>query len=196
MGSFSFSRSSLPVGARVGRYCVIADNVKVMMHAHPTNSLTPANIDYRSTHICFTKPLLDAGRPPLNKQEWNNLPQADIDIGNSVWIGSGVLLKRNVRIGTGSIIAARAVVTKDVPPYTLVAGNPATPKGRFDGRRWDASLIERLLASEWWRYSFIDFHDFDTSDPVRFLDGFERRRDDMEPWSPQAIKLTGEFARL
>lgn len=109
----------------------------------------------------------------LPRTKWNNLPKPDVKIGHSVWIGSNVLLKRNVTIGTGSLVAARSVVTKDVPPYTLVAGNPAIPRGKFDGRRHPAELIERLLLSEWWAYNFTDFHGLDTTDPERFLDGFE-----------------------
>lgn len=191
MGSFSYSRTSFEAGVSVGRYTVIADKVAIMQHSHPTDRLTFANIDYDTHHACYVEAIKDSGKPALAGSPWDNLPRASVQIGHSCWIGSDVLLKRNVKIGHGSIIAARSVVTKDVPPFTLVAGNPAVPRGKHDGRRYPAELIERLLASEWWGYRFTDFHGLDTTDPARFLDGFEPavQRGDLQPWSPQPVSI-------
>jgi virginiamycin A acetyltransferase len=76
-----------------------------------------------------------------------NLPvKGDIRVGNDVWFGYDSLIKGGVTIGDGAIIAARAVVVKDVPPYSIVAGNPAkVVKMRFDDK-----IIERLLQIAWW----------------------------------------------
>lgn len=191
LGAFSFTRSSLGAGVSAGRYSVMADNVALMAHAHPTDRLTFANIDYYTGHICYTAAVADSGKPHLPRTKWNNLPKPDVKIGHSVWIGSNVLLKRSVTIGTGSLVAARSVVTKDVPPYTMVAGNPAVPRGKFDGRRHPAELVERLLLSEWWAYSFTDFHGLDTTDPERFLDGFEVavQQGRLQRYDPGAINL-------
>jgi|GEM_PF-1132067 len=191
LGAFSFTRSSLGAGVSAGRYSVMADKVRLMGHVHPTDRLTFANIDYYTGHICYTAPVADSGKPPLPRTKWNNLPNANVKIGHSTWIGSDVLLKRNVTIGTGSLIAARSVVTKDVPPYTLVAGNPAIPKGKFDGRRYPVELIERLLFSEWWDYNFTDFHGLDTTDPERFLDGFELAVEEgrLQRYAPGAVNV-------
>lgn len=67
-------------------------------------------------------------------------------IGNDVWIGHGAVLLRHVRIGHGAVVGALSVVTKDVPPYAIVAGNPA----RIIRYRFTESQIVRLLKSEWW----------------------------------------------
>ena len=67
-------------------------------------------------------------------------------IGNDVWIGSGAMILSGVTIGDGAVVAARAVVTKDVPPYAIVAGNPA----RLVRYRFDEATIAALLEAAWW----------------------------------------------
>ena len=71
---------------------------------------------------------------------WDN--KGDIVIGNDVWIGYEAVIMAGVHIGDGAIIAARAVVTKDVPPYTIVGGTPA--KRKYE-KRFDAEVIQQLL---------------------------------------------------
>ena len=196
MGSFSFSRTSLPMGVKVGRYCTIANNVALMSYGHPTDGVTFANIDYKTGHACYNMAVADSGKGPLPQRKWDNLPVPKLEIGDSVWIGEKALLGRNIKIGTGALIASRAVVTKDVPPYTMVAGNPAVPKGKFDGLRHPPELVERLLESEWWRYNFTDFHEFYHHDPEKFLDGFEQYRDRLKMWSPKKVNISREFSRI
>ena len=92
---------------------------------------------------------------PIFQQGWENafnifdLPvKGDIVVGNDVWFGYDALIKGGVTIGDGAIIAARAVVVKDVPAYAIVAGNPAkVVKMRFDDK-----TIERLLRISWWNW--------------------------------------------
>lgn len=80
-------------------------------------------------------------------QSWDN--KGDIIIGNDVWIGYEAIILAGVTIGDGAIIGARAVVTKDVLPYTIVAGVPAKPiKKRFDDK-----TISKLLDIQWWNWS-------------------------------------------
>lgn len=74
--------------------------------------------------------------------------QGDIIIGNDVWIGYETLIMSGVTIGDGAIIGARAVVTKDVPPYTIVAGVPAKPIRR----RFHDEVIETLQSAQWWNW--------------------------------------------
>ncbi|MEZ5711464.1 MAG: CatB-related O-acetyltransferase [Sphingobium sp.] len=74
--------------------------------------------------------------------------KGDTVIGNDVWIGMEAVIMPGVTIGDGAIISARSVVTQDVPPYTIMGGNPATPlKQRFN----DAT-VARLLALAWWNW--------------------------------------------
>ena len=75
---------------------------------------------------------------------WDN--KGDIVVGNDVWIGYEAVILSGVTIGDGAIIGARAVVTKDVPPYTIVAGVPARPIRK----RFDEETIARLEQLRWW----------------------------------------------
>ena len=75
---------------------------------------------------------------------WDN--KGDIVIGNDVWIGYEAVIMAGVHIGNGAIIAARAVVTKDVPPYTIVGGVPARPIRK----RFDEEVIQELETLQWW----------------------------------------------
>src|SRR2546429_327143 len=79
-----------------------------------------------------------------------NLPvKGDIIIGNDVWFGYGCIIKGGVTIGNGAIIAAGALVVKDVPAYSIVAGNPA----KVVKMRFDIKTIERLQKIAWWDWS-------------------------------------------
>jgi lipopolysaccharide biosynthesis protein len=92
-------------------------------------------------------------------------------IGNDVWIGAGALLKRGITVGHGAVIGARALVTRDVPPYAIVAGSPA----RIIRYRFDEETIARLLSLAWWRFKFTDLHDLDPTDMQAFMDGLEAK---------------------
>jgi len=87
------------------------------------------------------------------EQDWKNLTNAwdnkgDIVVGNDVWIGYEAVIMQGVHIGDGAIIGTRAVVTKDVLPYTIVGGMPAKPiKKRFDEK-----TIDKLMAIKWWNW--------------------------------------------
>ena len=96
----------------------------------------------------------------------------DICIGNDVWIGENVVFAKNVNIGNGAVVAGHSVVVKDVPPYTIVGGNPAKfIKMRFDS----ADLIEELLKVQWWKYNFNDFSGLNFEDPASFIKGLISR---------------------
>lgn len=88
----------------------------------------------------------------LDKQEvtsaWDN--KGDIIIGNDVWIGYEATILSGVRIGDGAIIGARALVTKDVPPYTVVGGVPAKELKQ----RFDPSTIQKLQQLQWWDWPY------------------------------------------
>ena len=81
-------------------------------------------------------------------------------IGNDVWIGQGAFIKGGVTIGDGAIVAAHAVVVKDVPPYAVVGGVPA----RVIKYRFDEDAIKDLLEIKWWNYDLAAFGDLDWAD--------------------------------
>jgi len=72
--------------------------------------------------------------------------KGDVIIGSDVWIGTEAIILSGVTIGDGAVIGARSVVTKDVPPYAIVAGNPS----RIIRKRFDDQTIKRLLQVKWW----------------------------------------------
>ena len=79
-------------------------------------------------------------------EAWDN--KGDIVIGNDVWIGYEAVILAGVTIGDGAVIGARAVVTKDIPPYTIVGGVPAKPIRK----RFTQETIDLLLNIKWWNW--------------------------------------------
>jgi chloramphenicol O-acetyltransferase type B len=78
----------------------------------------------------------------------------DTVIGNDVWVGSEAIIMPGVKVGDGAVIGTRALVTRDVEPYTIVGGNPArTIRARFDGR-----LIAMLQEMQWWNWTDDQLH--------------------------------------
>ena len=122
----------------IGKYCSIAYGATFLFNSanHTLHSLStyPFPIFYEEWHL------------PLASicNAWDN--KGDIVIGNDVWIGYEAVVMAGVRIGDGAVIAARAVVTRDVPPYTIVGGVPA----REIRRRFDADTVARLQELRWW----------------------------------------------
>ena len=125
----------------IGKFCSIACGTKFLFNCanHTLTSLST-----------YTFPLFYE-EWELEKSNittaWDN--KGDIVIGNDVWIGYEAVIMAGVHIGDGAIIAARAVVTKDVPPYTIVGGTPA----KEIRKRFDAEVIQQLLMLKWWDWS-------------------------------------------
>ena len=122
----------------IGKFCSIACGAKFLFNSanHTLRSL--------STYIfpvLFEEWGLDVERIP---EAWDN--KGDIVVGNDVWIGYEAVILAGVTIGDGAIVAARAVVTKDVPPYTIVGGVPAKPIRK----RFSDGEIAQLQALRWW----------------------------------------------
>ena len=125
----------------IGKFCSIACGTKFLFNCanHTLKSLST-----------YTFPLFYE-EWELKKSNittaWDN--KGDIVIGNDVWIGYETVIMAGVHIGDGAIIAARAVVTKDVPPYTIVGGTPA----KEIRKRFDAEVIQQLFMLKWWDWS-------------------------------------------
>ena len=125
----------------IGKFCSIACGTKFLFNCanHTLKSLST-----------YTFPLFYE-EWELEKSNittaWDN--KGNIIIGNDVWIDYEAVIMAGVHIGDGAIIAARAVVTKDVPPYTIVGGTPA----KEIRKRFDAEVIQQLLMLKWWDWS-------------------------------------------
>lgn len=136
----------------VGRYTQIAEAAIIGPPQHPT--------DWFTTHpFAFTRPeelpnmyrLPDFARLAPEGGEaahyTSTVPLTTV-LGNEVWVGAGAMIQRGVTVGDGAIVAAQALVTRDVPPYAIVAGCPA----RVQRMRFSDAIVERMLALQWWQY--------------------------------------------
>jgi acetyltransferase-like isoleucine patch superfamily enzyme len=141
MGSYSYSHSRLPRSSRVGRYCCIARGVSTLGDQHPLTRYTTSSISY--TNLDFPHSVFK------NQLERCNVANHTITIKNDVWIGADSVLKPGITIGNGAVIAANAVVTKDVPDYAIVGGVPA----KIIRYRFNEKVIESLLELKWWEYA-------------------------------------------
>lgn len=167
MGSFSYSKSYFPPQyVAIGRYCAIAQKSQMIPDNHPVERLSMCGFDY-SNMAPFANFEADIGAKVPKASPKSNV--GTTIIGNDVWIGQEVMIKRGVTIGNGAVIGARSIVTRDVEPYAIVAGSPARTKRM----RFSDDLIERLQASEWWRYSYDQFSSMNTANPLEFLPAFE-----------------------
>ncbi len=101
---------------------------------------------YQHTHFLFFFEEWGLDVKDITKT-WDN--KGNIVVGNDVWIGYEAVILAGVTIGDGAIIGARAVVTKDVPPYTIVGGVPAKPIRK----RFNEEMIDTLLKLKWWDWS-------------------------------------------
>lgn len=125
----------------IGKFCAIAEGARFIMnganHVMSGFSTYPFNIFGHGWEEGF------------DETAWQRELRGDTVIGNDVWIGMETIILPGIRIGDGAVVAAKSVVTHDVPPYAVVAGNPAkSVKTRFD-----AETVKRLLAVAWWNWT-------------------------------------------
>lgn len=132
--SFLFVSEQSPV--TIGAFCAIAPEVLFICHAdHPTE--TASNFGLQD-QILKTRTTMEYLRT-----------KGPIVLGNDVWIGARATIMSGVTIGDGAVVAACSVVTKDVPPYAIVAGNPA----RIIKYRFSEVTIAAMLEIRWWEWS-------------------------------------------
>jgi acetyltransferase-like isoleucine patch superfamily enzyme len=151
LGAFSYAVNGFYFGCRIGRYCSFGEQVQIGRHPHPMHWMSTSPFFYGNY-----KGILDMELPKgieLGHQDFKHKTRHGFakltTIGNDVWIGHGAFILPGVNIGHGAVIAAMSVVTKDVPPYAVVAGSPA----RIKKFRFPDEQIEGLLKSEWWEFA-------------------------------------------
>jgi len=142
LGAYSYVQAGSAVyNSDIGSFCSIAENVTIGLGGHPTFMVSTSPVFYDNTQPLprsFTQERVFAEASPRTI------------IGADVWIGQGAIIKAGVRIGVGAVIGSASMVTNDVPPYTIAAGNPCRPIRQ----RFADDTCRRLIESRWW-----DFHE-------------------------------------
>jgi hypothetical protein len=125
--------------ATVGKFGNVAAAARLGPTNHPIDRPTAHHFTYRAE-------MYDLGSDDESIFEWR--ADQPVEIGHDVWIGHGAIVLPGVTIGNGAVVGAGAVVTRDVPPYTVVAGVPAEPIRR----RFPEDVAARIEATEWWHW--------------------------------------------
>ncbi|MCB8837902.1 DapH/DapD/GlmU-related protein [Aurantimonas sp. VKM B-3413] len=169
VGDFSyFERNGEAAHARIGKFCSVAAGVRVNALEHPMERVTTHKISYRPNEYFRFLPVDHDFRARRRDKP--------VTIGNDVWIGHGAVILPGITIGDGAVIGANAVVTKDVPPYTIAAGVPAARIRE----RFPADIAGRLRALAWWDWPletlFEAVPDMQALSARAFLDRWEPRQ--------------------
>jgi len=144
VGEYTYGKENLQImsfrgseaNVKIGKFCSIASDVKLI-----TGGIHP--MDWVSTF-----PLSERFVKPSSYQVGMPSTKGDIVIGNDVWIATGVTIMSGVKVGNGAVIGSGAVVTKNIPDYAIVAGNPA----QLIRYRFKEEQIKRLLDISWWNW--------------------------------------------
>jgi len=165
LGLCSYIGSNCDLSANIGRFSSIAYGTKSIVGTH---SYT---YPYVSTSPIFVSLKKQVGITFADKQyieEFryaSKIDKVEVTIGNDCWIGYEARIIAGVKIGDGAVVLAKAMVTKDVPPYAIVGGIPA----KIMGYRYDENIIPALMKIKWWNWDFEkirerwkDFHDVES----------------------------------
>lgn len=154
LGDFTYIAEDTKISrTSIGKFCSIGSDCKIGLGKHPAK-------DFVSTHPIFFSTLKQAQITFADRDYFEEFE--NIEIGNDVWIGANVIVVDGVKIGDGVIVAAGSVITKNIPPYTIVGGVPA----KIIRYRFEKEEIEKLLKLKWWdmdvkylKNNFKKFHD-------------------------------------
>jgi acetyltransferase-like isoleucine patch superfamily enzyme len=136
-GSETYRNMTYFVDANIGKYCSVAVNLSIFSVAHNLDHITQYPFDVIETSSSYRR-----------TKNFRTVTTSTVDIGNDVWVGANatIVAARDLKIGDGAIIGAGSVITKDVEPYSIVAGNPA----KVIRLRYDQQTIDQLLQIKWW----------------------------------------------
>ena len=157
IGRYSYiGRNGFITDAEIGSFTSIAGDCYIGGTPHPMEWVSTSSVFHKWENV-FKK--------NFSRHEFEIFKKTVI--GNDVWIGTRAMIRPGVTIGDGAVVGMGSIVTKDIGPYEIWAGNPA----RLIRKRFDDETIERLLQSEWWNKSEEEIEALAQymTDPARFL---------------------------
>jgi acetyltransferase-like isoleucine patch superfamily enzyme len=164
---FGMNENCFVARATVGAYCAIGARTAINPFNHPVDWLSIHEFQYHSRSFDWVPEYNDFMRLERTADMFQH-----VTIGNDVWTGHNVNVLAGVSVGDGAVIGAGSVVTKDVPPFSIVAGAPAQVRRmRFSDR-----VIERLLRLRWWDLELSELSGLPFRDVERCLDQIEEIR--------------------
>lgn len=167
LGDYSYVvNDSNVIYTTIGKFCSIAAMTRINPGNHPMDRASQSHFTYRASAY------FEDAQDDAAFFDWRRAHA--VTIGHDVWIGHGAIVLAGRSIGTGAVVAGGAIVTKDVAPYTIVAGNPA----RVVRRRFPEPVAERLEALAWWDWGHEKLReslsDFRALPAEAFLERWER----------------------
>ncbi|NRQ49166.1 CatB-related O-acetyltransferase [Aeromicrobium stalagmiti] len=190
IGAFTeFGREVEVQAATFGRYCEIGPGSLIGATGHPTSWLSVSAFQYKKATWGWHPSADDTevvDPEAGGRQSFRSVAGDLATIGNDVWIGANVVVLRGVSIGDGSIVAANAVVTKDIPPYSIAGGMPA----KVIRSRVDDDLRAELLDLQWWRHSPNQLSGIPYDDPAAAAAQLRPRiAAGLEPYDPGFVEI-------
>ena len=164
---FGMNESCFVARAKVGRYCAIGARTAINPFNHPINWLSTNEFQYHPKSFDWVSEYRDFERLERTPDMFERA-----SVGSDVWTGHNVCIMPGVTVGDGAIVGAGAVVARDVPPFAIVAGVPATIKRM----RFSEKTVERLLRVRWWDLELRELSGLPFRDVERCLDILEERR--------------------
>lgn len=160
IGRYTYLYGTSAVQTEIGSFCSIAAGSTIGGGSHPTDWVSSSPVFYKGRNVLKTN---------FSQNEYAEFKKTIV--GNDVWIGSKCLIKGGVTIGDGAVIGMGSVVTKDVPPYEIWAGNPA----KCIRKRFDDETIEKLLELKWWELPDEKLKELGNlfNDPKKLIEYFE-----------------------
>lgn len=190
IGAFTeFGREVEVQSARLGRYCEIGPGCMLGATGHPMTWLSVSAFQYKKSTWGWHESADDTeviDPEAGGRQSFRSVAGDQAVIGNDVWLGANVVVLRGVTIGDGAVVAANAVVTQDVAPYTIVGGIPA----RMIRPRVTEPVREMHRELRWWRFSPNQLSGLPFDYPESALSQLRTRIvDGLEPYDPGFVEV-------
>lgn len=193
MGAFSYVSGGFLYHTHIGRYCSLANGLHIGQGNHPVDWLSSHPFQYQKLQFQVgenfrDKHLYEADIENTDPTMVSSVPKPNKTvIGNDVWVGHGAFIVNGVTIGDGCVIGGRSVVTKDVPPYSIVVGNPA----KVIKLRFSEEIVSQLLELKWWDFAPWQLRHIEFNTIERAIEQLkEMRAANTYTYAPSIVNIT------